>query len=313
MLQAFTDMDEAETGMLDLPGFAAAGGPALDVTVWGARGSLPASGAAFTEYGGETCAVECRIGSHDGHALVIDAGSGLVPMGRSLVDRGVREIDLVLSHLHYDHVMGLPFFAPAHRDDVRLRIHYGGHPEAPETGEGVEAVLADYFRAPFFPVGPGCFRADVSFHALPSGPLTLAAGAASVVHAPLTHPGGAVGYRVEREGTAFAYVTDFEQDGGAGDDSVIALAANADVALMDATYTPDDYAPCAGYGHAHWRAAGELAVRAGARSWGLFHHHHERDDAALARIEREAGEAFPGAFAARTGQRFALGRAARAG
>ena len=286
----------------------------LDVRVWGARGSMPASGAKFDAFGGETSCVELRVPLEDGteRVIVIDAGSGILALGKILEDEGVREIDLVFSHLHYDHIMGFPFFAPVHNPDVRLRIHYGGNEHAPSTNEALEASLQDYLRQPFFPVGMDCFRADISTHVLPSEGLALdGVPNLSIEHRALCHPGGATGYRFEHNGSVFAYITDFEHDGSSFDENVLFLARNADLALMDATFTPEDYLPCAGWGHANWKACGELAMRAGTKNWGLFHHQHERTDDEIRLIEREARRLFPNAFAARVGQRFALANGVR--
>ena len=287
------------------------GRTALEATIWGARGSMPAAGPHFARYGGDTAAIELGLAgagtAERPHAVVLDAGSGAVAMGRVLAGRGVREIDLIFTHLHYDHITGLPFFAPAHDPDVSLRVHYRVPGIDGATSEDVEAALRGYFRPPFFPVELGCFKARISFHPIGEGPIRIdAAPGCEIEHAPLNHPGGATGFRISHEGATLSYITDFEQDGGVMDTNVVSLARDADLALLDATYTPEDYAPCCGFGHAHWQACGELADRADARNWALFHHHHERTDAELARIEGEVRQVWPEAFAARTGQRFAL-------
>ena len=275
----------------------------LGITIWGARGSIPASGPDFVRYGGETCAVEVRAGAR---TLVCDAGSGLVAMGRSLVERGLSEIDILLSHLHHDHLMGLPFFAPMHCPNAHVRIHVGGAP----TDGAARETLAAYFRQPNFPATLGCFPASASVHALPSGGGLdwTAEGGPLVETAALHHPGGATGFRISQGSASFAYLTDFEHDGGEGDEAVIRLAHGADLALLDTTFAPDEYAPCRGWGHAHWRAAAELADTADVRSWGLFHHKHDRTDAELAAMEDEVRARHPCAFAARTGQDFELAR-----
>lgn len=282
----------------------------LSVRIWGARGSLPASGEAFARHGGETCAVEVALG---GRTMVLDAGSGLVPMGTSLRERGVREIDLYLTHLHYDHVMGLPFFAPLFDPHTVLRIHVGAG-AADEDDAGAHERLAAYFRQPFFPVALDCFPAQVSVHAVraagyhsPSALEHHLDADTTLSAAPLHHPGGATGYRVERDGASFAYLTDFEHDGAAGDEAVVSLAHNADLALLDATYAPDEYEGCRGWGHADWHAAGTLAMRAGARSWGLFHHRHDRTDDEIDAIAAAARTEFGNVFASRSGQSFQLG------
>ena len=266
--------------------------------VWGARGSLPFTGPDTLRYGGDTSGVEIRLP----HRVVyFDAGSASPKSGAALLAGGIRELDLFLSHVHYDHIMGMPFFPPIFRPDVRLRVWYGGA----ATDEEAKAVVANYFRSPYFPAPLSCVRADISFHAFRPGD-DVDLGDMRIATAPLRHPDGATGFRAERGGRSFAYITDFEQDGDWGDASVLRLARDADLAFMDATFTPDDYAPCAGWGHAHWRACGELADRAGARAWGLFHHKHDRTDDEVDAVVADARAEFPNAFGVAAGQRFAL-------
>ncbi len=270
---------------------------ALDVTIWGARGSLPASGPAYDHYGGATCAVEVAAGDR---TIIFDAGTGIVPMGAAMGRRDVRDIDLFLTHLHYDHVMGLPYFSPLHDPNTRLRIHLGGASDTEAQNR-----VADYFRQPFFPIALDAFPAKVSVHGLPEGVHHLGDDLRLTV-LDLAHPEGATGLRLDRDGVAFAYITDFEHDNGPGDEAVMALARGADLALLDATYTPEEYAARRGWGHAHWRAAGELATRADAQAFGLFHHRHDRTDGDLGKIEALTRKVFPRAFAARAGQMFHL-------
>ncbi|MEM7566380.1 MAG: MBL fold metallo-hydrolase [Pseudomonadota bacterium] len=270
----------------------------LDVRVWGARGSIPFTGPDVLRYGGDTPGVELRLPDR---VVYFDAGSAAPRSGKAILADGIREIDLFLSHVHYDHIMGMPFFAPIFSPDVRLRVWYGGA----KTDEGVKAVIGRYFEPPYFPASLNCIRADISFHAFRPGD-ELDVGDVRMETAPLRHPDGATGFRAERGGASFAYITDFEQDGDWGDASVVKLGRDADLAFLDATFTPDDYFPCAGWGHAHWRACGELAARAGAKRWGLFHHKHDRTDAALDKIVAEAQAEFPNAFGVAAGQRFGL-------
>ena len=277
---------------------------ALQVEILGARGSMPIAGPAYAGYGGETSCVAIRAGSR---IVVLDAGTGIVTLGRELATRGVSDIDLFLSHLHYDHIVGLPFFLSMLDPATRLRIHLGGATDDATA----RAAVADYFRQPFFPVSLDCFPAEVSIHALAIGecleietggePLKVTAGA-------LNHPGGATGFRVTRAERSFAYLTDFEHDGGEGDDSLIELAKGVDLALLDATFTPEEHSDCCGWGHAHWRAATDLALRAGIERFGLFHHKHDREDEGLDAIGRELAALAPNGFVARTAQRFDLER-----
>ena len=141
---------------------AAAVDAGLDVRVWGARGSLPYTGPDTLRYGGDTCGVEIRL---PGRVVYFDAGSASPKSGAALLADGIREVDLFLSHVHYDHIMGMPFFPPVFRPDVRLRVWYGGA----ATDEEAKAVVANYFRSPYFPAPLSCVRADISFHAFRPG------------------------------------------------------------------------------------------------------------------------------------------------
>jgi len=274
----------------------------LDIRIWGARGSLPASGPDFVRYGGETCAVEVQAGAH---TLVFDAGTGAVAMGQSLRERGVKKIDIFLTHAHNDHVMGLPFFAPMRDPQARIRIFVGGSSAEAETDAQACARLDDFFRHPFFPVGLDVFPAELSVHAMPSTVFSPANGL-HVTPAALNHPGGATGFRLRHHHSTFAYVTDFEQDGSTGDAAAIELMADADLALLDATLLPGEYELAKGWGHAHWLAASQLADRAGVGRFGLFHHRHDRTDHELEKIKTQVTHRFPKAFIAGTGQRYCL-------
>ena len=115
----------------------------------------------------------------------------------------------------------------------------------------------------------------------------------------------------ERAGATFCYLTDFEHDGGAGDAEILRLAKNADLALLDATYTPEEYPRYVKFGHSTWQHCGELCAEAGVKSWGMFHHMHMRTDADQHAIEQAAQKAFPNSFAVRQGQHFQLAAKSR--
>ena len=273
--------------------------PAIDIRIWGARGTFTIPGPDTLEFGGHTCCVEVRAG---GRVMIFDAGSGIVPLGEALTGEAVTEIDLFFSHAHYDHIMGLPFFQPAFCDKTKLRI-WAGHML---DGSTPEAMVAGIFRPPYFPITKDWMRAQIEYRQFSPGEVLNPAADVQLQTGALCHPNGAVGYRLETSGASFAYLTDFEHDGGSGDATIERLARDADLALLDATYTPQEYPHFAGFGHSTWDECGALCAKAGVKQWGLFHHMHLRTDAEQQVIETAARAAYPNAFAVRQGQRIAL-------
>lgn len=273
--------------------------PAIDIRIWGARGTFPMPGADTLEFGGHSCCVEARAG---GRVMIFDAGSGIIPLGRALADEAITEIDLFFSHAHYDHILGLPYFHPAYRNKTKLRI-WAGHML---DGSTPEEMVAGIFRPPYYPITKEVMRAQIEYCQFLPGDILNPAADIRLETGALRHPNGAVGYRLETSGASFAYLTDFERDGGSGDATIVRLALDADLALLDATYVPEEYPRYAGFGHSTWADCGSLCAKAGAKRWGLFHHMHLRTDAEQRVIETAARAAYPNAFAARQGQRIAL-------
>ncbi len=273
--------------------------PAIDIRIWGARGTFPIPGPDTLEFGGHTCCVEVRAG---GQLIIFDAGSGIIPLGQALVDEAVTEIDLFFSHAHYDHILGLPYFQPAYNDKTKLRI-WAGHML---DGSTPEEMVAGIFRAPYFPITKDLMRAQIEYCQFSPGDVLNPAADVQLQTGALCHPNGAVGYRLEASGASFAYLTDFEHDGGSSDETIQRLARDADLALLDATYSPEEYPRFTGFGHSTWDKCGAFCVKAGVKQWGLFHHMHSRSDADQRVMETAAQAVYPNAFAARQGQRIAL-------
>jgi phosphoribosyl 1,2-cyclic phosphodiesterase len=273
--------------------------PAIDIRIWGARGTFPMPGPDTLEFGGHSCCVEARTG---GRVMIFDAGSGIIPLGQALVEETITEIDLFFSHAHYDHILGLPYFHPAYRNKTKLRI-WAGHML---DGSTPEEMVAGIFRPPYYPITKEVMRAQIEYCQFLPGDILNPAADVQLQTGALCHPNGAVGYRLETSGASLAYLTDFEHDGGSGDATIVRLALDADLALLDATYTPEEYPRYAGFGHSTWAVCGSLCAKAGVKRWGLFHHMHLRTDAEQRVIETAAQAAYPNAFAARQGQRIAL-------
>ncbi|MBD9650270.1 MBL fold metallo-hydrolase (plasmid) [Ensifer sp. PDNC004] len=261
------------------------------VTFWGVRGSIACSGGAFARYGGNTACVEVKIGSE---IFILDAGTGLMPLGRRLAEAKPGICHIFLSHAHWDHICGFPFFAPCY--DARWRIHV--HAGSMANNGGVMQVLMGQMQAPYFPVPLSAMAADIRFSDFESGE-TLAPGHGVTVRtAPLNHPGGCTGYRLEWADRSLVYITDHEVAPG-WNEQATALMEGADLVLFDAAYTGMEYENRKGWGHSTWEDAVRLARASGARRLGLIHHDPAHDDAFMDRIEQAARGSWPRVFAAR--------------
>ena len=267
---------------------------AMVVRFWGVRGSIPVSGASTSRVGGDTACVEIRCGDH---ILLFDAGSGLRSAGEVLTKEGLARCDLFLSHCHYDHILGLPFFRPFMSPRVKCSLWAAKLDGVASTRE----TVARFMRAPFFPVSPDMFKASIAYRDFVPGDILRPRDGVTIRTALLCHPGGVVGYRVEHEGATVIYMTDTTHRQNSVDPANHALAANADLLIYDCTYTDEEFATHAGYGHSTWQQGVRICQSAGALRLALFHHAPDRSDDALLRIEREAKAVFPGAFVARQG------------
>ncbi|MBI5544528.1 MAG: MBL fold metallo-hydrolase [Deltaproteobacteria bacterium] len=240
----------------------------ISVRFWGVRGSIPAPGFATVGFGGNTSCVEVRAGDD---VVILDMGSGLRMLGESM-GRAPAKASLFLSHYHWDHIQGLPFFGPAYNPASALDI-YGPVRE----GRDVRSILSGQMVAPYFPVTLEAFRARIGFHTVADGQ-TIRIGATRVTASELNHPNGVLAYRVEHEGKAVVYATDTEH-GTAADRALVALAHDAEALIYDSMYTDDEYTGSkTGWGHSTWSAGLQIVQKAGAKRLVLFHHEPTRTD-----------------------------------
>jgi phosphoribosyl 1,2-cyclic phosphodiesterase len=264
------------------------------VRIWGARGSLPAPAAGNCAFGSDSPCVEIRCGSR---VLIFDVGSGAESLGRRLVKEGVKDFDILLSHCHLDHVIGLPFLKPLYDSAVTARLYAGHFLDDMTCRDMVEQFMAP----PFFPITPDVFHAQLEFRDF-HPPATLTPQPGIVVQTVrLNHPNGCVGYRVNYEGRSVCYATDTEHIPGAPDAKLLEMMRGADILIYDCMYTEAEFPACRGFGHSTWQEGVRLCEAAGVRQLVLFHHRPGRDDDDLRRIEAEAQARFPGAVVAKTG------------
>jgi phosphoribosyl 1,2-cyclic phosphodiesterase len=276
---------------------------AMQVDFCGVRGSLPAAGIEFARYGGHT---SCVALSHDGArapSLILDAGTGL-QRADGLLDGSPFSGSIVLSHLHWDHVHGLPFFAAGDRADSHVDVLL------PEQSDGAGALdaLAGLMSPPYFPIGPTTLRGEWSFQSIAAGEREVEGFA--VLAREIPHKGGRTfGYRISDGHSSLAYMPDHNPTSlGAGADgfgeyhaAALELARDVDVLVHDAQLLPAELAREGHFGHAVADYPVALGERAGARSVVLFHHRLDRTDDALDALAQRLAARHPSVSVAAEG------------
>ena len=255
----------------------------VDVTFWGVRGSTPCSCDANVRYGGNTACVTVETADHD--PIILDLGTGLRFFGERWEQRSDDLLDALalVTHLHWDHVQGLPFFTPIHRIGARLRVCGRS-----ETGTLAEA-FGEFMRPPFFPVGADDLGGDIEF--VDVDDVEFAWGRARVVVGDVPHGGATNGYRIDLDGVSIAYVSDHQEPAdGSIAPSVLELCRDVDLLIHDAQYEPAEFAVKADWGHCTVAYAVRVAAEAGARRLALFHHDPSHGDDRVDRILRDASE-----------------------
>ncbi|MEI2384701.1 MBL fold metallo-hydrolase [Breoghania sp. JC706] len=260
---------------------------------WGVRGSTPTPGPETLRYGGETTSLEIRAGER---VILIDCGSGARKLGRDLMEREQRDVDLLFTHTHLDHICGLPFFQPAYDAGYRVRC-WAGHFADPRC---LMEVVSRIMSPPIFPVAAETLK-GVTFETFLAGS-TWSLGDVGIETMRLNHPGGACGYRFSFEGRSLAIITDHEHGDAEIDAAVEAFVEGVDVMVYDAMYCDEELPKFRGWGHSTWEEALRLAARAGVKRPVIFHHDPARGDDALDRISEEVVRRHEGALVAVQGE-----------
>ena len=265
------------------------------IRFWGVRGSISCSGPETMRYGGNTSSLEVRCGER---LLLFDAGSGIRYLGNMLAAQAPIDSDLYLTHTHFDHVCGLPFFRPFFQAQNTFRVwagHLGGR-------VSLHRVVSEFMMSPLFPVPPEVFRSNLSYREFQAGQTLEPGPGIRLRTTALNHPDGATGYRIEYGGRAACYLTDTEHVPGAPDRNILALIEGADVVIYDSMYTDREFAEGhAGWGHSTWQEGVRLCQAAGAKRLVVFHHDPDHDDDTLDAIARELEKLMPGSLLAREG------------
>jgi phosphoribosyl 1,2-cyclic phosphodiesterase len=269
----------------------------LKVAFYGTRGSVPVPEPDHIRFGGNTPCI--LITFENGRILILDAGTGIRKLGYDFTARSIEQYDnifILLSHTHWDHIQGFPFFKPAYdpRRHFTISIYHEGR-----TTNNLEDIFETQMQRDYFPVSLDKMGATLNFRQTDIADFAAPSGI-NVIPSKHNHPGDAYGYRITEGKTTLVYCTDVEHIGGI-DPKVVAFARNADLLIHDAQYTPEELKDKKGWGHSSWEQAVEVAVLAGVKKLALFHHDPEHNDAFLFHIEKECQKVFSEAFLAREG------------
>ena len=261
---------------------------------WGVRGSVPCPGPNTVRYGGNTSCIEIGCGEN---TIILDAGTGIRELGDSLIKNGPVDTDILFTHTHFDHIVGLPFFAPLYSPENTVRL-WSGH-LLPE--HSLEEVLCEMLMAPLFPIPMVVMGANKTFNDFHCGETLALKSGAVVKTCLLNHPNRATGYRIEFDGRSICYITDTEHVEGQLDQNILDLIAGTDIFIYDCTYTDEEYPKFKGWGHSTWQAGIALADAANVGTFVVFHHDPAHDDVFMDAVAKQAEAKRPGTVVAREG------------
>ena len=274
----------------------------MKVTFYGTRGSIPVAERDFLQFGGNTACI--FLSFDNGRVAILDAGTGIRKLGEYLIHRSIEQYDNIfigLSHTHWDHIQGFPFFNPAYDPKRHFTIAIYGKDRKINSLENIFQIhmQQEYFPVPLEKMGAilTFWQPDMSSFTTPSG--------VQVVTSRHNHPGGAYGYRITEGTKTIVYCTDIEH-GEEIDLNVVTLARNADLLIHDAQYSPDELKDKKGWGHSSWEQAVEVAKQAGVKKLALFHHDPEHNDAFLQNMEKQCQKRFAESFFAREGMEITI-------
>ena len=271
---------------------------AFKVKFWGVRGTIACPGPKHAIFGGNTSCIEVSMG---GEKVIFDVGTGVRSLGNWMLKKGARQATILMSHTHWDHINGFPFFKPAFDPGCKFTI-MAGH----LNGRTIQEVFSEQMIAPYFPVPIDIMNADITFQDFRAGDSFDLTDKIHVRTAALNHPGGATAYRLEFDGKSMCYVTDTEHVPGKPDQNVLDLIEGADLVIYDCSYEDSEFAEKVSWGHSTWQEGIRLCTAANVKRLAIFHHDPDHEDAKMEEIECKAREMWDGAFVARENVRLML-------
>ncbi len=273
----------------------------LRIKIWGCRGSIACPQTSHMRYGGNTTSLEVDAGDEK---ILLDCGTGIRNLGQELLRSGLKSCNILLTHTHWDHINGFPFFAPAFEPDRTFNI-MAGH--LFDRG-GIKSVFQAQMDNPMFPVPLEAMRAKLNFEDFAAGDSFKLGngGGATIRTTPLNHPNEATGYRIDYNGKSVCLITDTEHIPGEPDQNILGLIEGADLVFYDSTYTEEEFPHRVGWGHSTWVEGVKLCRAANVKRMGIFHHDPDHDDAFMDRLAEDAANEWDGAFVVREQMDFSL-------
>jgi phosphoribosyl 1,2-cyclic phosphodiesterase len=269
----------------------------LRIRFWGVRGTIPTPGPDTIKVGGNTSCVD--VYTSDQQLIIIDAGSGIRRLGQALQQENPGRIvgNILISHTHWDHIQGFPFFRPVFGRNNRF-VLVGQK----RVNKRLEEILAGQFIEPYLPFAYKTLPADLIVKEVENGETIIIGDNTTVQVADLNHPGGCLGFRIENNGVAFAYCSDVSHKDDGFDQNVLKLARGADLLVHDAHFaTMEERSKFPDWGHSCWLEAAQVAVEANVGCLALFHYSPDLTDDELATILIKAREIFPRTILTREG------------
>ena len=245
----------------------------MKIKCWGCRGSIPVSGREYIKYGGDTTCIEIRANSND--IIIVDAGTGIRRLGIQLIKEKRFRYNFILTHAHWDHLMGFPFFKPLFMESTEIHMHRG-----PFHKKYMESMFSKVMAPPNFPVRYSDLKAKIIYEkGCPEG---FKIGSMTIVPIPISHPNTGKGYKFIEDGKSFVFLTDnelgFIHPGGLGYPDYLDFCKETDLLFHDAEYTPSEYGKLIEWGHSTFTDTLKLAFEAKVKRLGLFHHNQDRTD-----------------------------------
>ena len=267
----------------------------FEITFLGTNGSCAYNNGVRVKYGTNTLCVAAVVGEE---TLIFDTGTGICGFS-GLADYHREHLRMFYTHYHVDHLEGLLFFSELFDPRIKIDIYGLAHADM-ETRE----ILGRFLSKPYQPVGLGVFKANINYHTIAADHKIELSGGVTVRTYSLSHPGGAIGYRVDYEGKSFCYCSDAELSNHRDDKNLIEFLRGAELLVLDSAFDDGEVIP--GWGHSSWRECAILAKEAEVKQLALYHHGYTLTDAEIDTRAKKAQKIFPGTFASADGMKVIL-------